>query len=315
MYHLINENEDFLVVNKQPEVSIHDEDNAADVLNKNNKGLIKQLRIDFNNNAIAPVHRLDKSTSGLLICSKNSQAASVLSQAFQHRQVEKYYLAISENKPSKKQGLITGDMLRTRNGCWKLSKAKTNPAATQFFSYSLNAINNSRGRLFVLKPHTGKTHQLRVALKTIDATILGDRRYGKVKKIDVTAAKQLSSNTLADHKTNKLSLDVTTNDTEDVNKIKNVPAYTERMHLHAYVLRFYYKDRPYCYCVLPSGGEFTDELNHYIKSTLSEPWALEWPAFAKSNKTNSSNNKNIETNNNKSKIKEYKALDSSHKCN
>ena len=68
MYHLIDENEDFLVVNKQPEVSIHDEDNAVEASSKNNKGLIKQLRIDFNNNAIAPVHRLDKPTSGLLIC-------------------------------------------------------------------------------------------------------------------------------------------------------------------------------------------------------------------------------------------------------
>ena len=92
MYHLIDENEDFLVVDKQPEVSIHDEDNAVDFSDKNNKGLIKQLRLDFNNSAIAPVHRLDKPTSGLLICSKHSQAASVLSQAFQNRQVEKYYL-------------------------------------------------------------------------------------------------------------------------------------------------------------------------------------------------------------------------------
>jgi tRNA pseudouridine32 synthase/23S rRNA pseudouridine746 synthase len=303
MYHLIDENEDFLVVNKQPEVSIHDEDNAVEASSKNNKGLIKQLRIDFNNNAIAPVHRLDKPTSGLLICSKNSHAASVLSQAFQNRQVEKYYLAISQHKPSKKQGLITGDMLRTRNGSWKLSKAKTNPAVTQFFSYSLNSINNSHGRLFVLKPHTGKTHQLRVALKTIDATILGDRRYGKIKKIDVTVSNTIDSHTLSDHKTSSLSLEISKKNSKIDNKIKNVPAYSkqiERMHLHAYVLKFYYKDKRYCYRVLPSGGEFTDELNLYIKSTLNEPWALKWPAFSKSHKADNGNSSNIKSNNNKS---------------
>lgn len=275
MYRLIDENEDFLVVDKQPEVSIHDEDNAAEVSNKNNKGLIKQLRLDFNNSAIAPVHRLDKPTSGLLICSKHSQAASVLSQAFQNRQVEKYYLAISEAKPSKKQGLITGDMLRTRNGSWKLSKAQTNPAVTQFFSYSLANINNSRGRLFILKPHTGKTHQLRVALKTIDAAILGDRRYGKNKNI------------IDDFCKNTNSKNVNVNSDED---------QSDRMHLHAYALRFYYKDNHYSYSVLPRGGEFTDELNEYIKTTLNEPWALKWPFFPKNKKTNnchttSANNK------------------------
>lgn len=284
MYDLIDENADFLVVDKHPEISIHDENNAVVVSKENNKGLIKQLRIDFNNNTIAPVHRLDKSTSGLLICSKNSQAASVLSQAFQNRQVEKYYLAISDNKPSKKQGLISGDMLRTRNGSWKLSKAKTNPAVTQFFSYSLNIINNSRGRLFVLKPLTGKTHQLRVALKTIDATILGDRRYGKIKKIDVAAPKDISGRAKFDENINGLNLDDTENNNVGPHKIKNTSVHIEqieRMHLHAYVLRFVYNDKNFSYCALPKGGEFTDDLNHYIKSNLGEPWALKWPAFAK----------------------------------
>jgi tRNA pseudouridine32 synthase/23S rRNA pseudouridine746 synthase len=265
MYHLIDENEYFLVVDKKPEVSIHDEDNAVDISDVNNKGLIKQLRLDFNNSAIAPVHRLDKPTSGLLICSKHSQAASVLSQAFQNRQVEKYYLAISEIKPSKKQGLISGDMLRTRNGSWKLSNAQTNPAVTQFFSYSLANINNSRGRLFILKPHTGKSHQLRVALKTIDASILGDRRYGKIKKAVGDSSFGIKSS----------------NTNNDVNiGVDQI----DRMHLHAYVLRFYYKDKPYSYSVLPKGGAFTDELNDYINASLNEPWTLKWPAVSKKNK-------------------------------
>ena len=287
MYHLIDENEDFLVVNKYPEVSIHDEHHVVDTSSINNKGLIKQLRIDFDNNTIAPVHRLDKSTSGLLICSKNSQAASVLSQAFQNHQVEKYYLAISENKPLKKQGLILGDMLRTRNGNWKLSKQKVNPAVTQFFSYSLGAINNRVGRLFVLKPRTGKTHQLRVALKTMNATILGDKRYGKLSKAGPATLEHAGQISCAidktdDRKVDDCKVDVIKNNSEVDNTIINMltqPSRVERMHLHAYVLRFHYKSESYCYQVLPSGGEFTDELNCYIKSILSEPWALKWPIF------------------------------------
>lgn len=246
MYRLIDENEDFLVVDKQPEVSIHDEHHEDDQIVRgvaSNKGLIKQLRVDFNNKQIAPVHRLDKPTSGILLCSKNSQAASVLSQAFQNRSVEKYYLAISMGKPLKKQGLVCGDMQRTRNGNWRLSKTTSAPAITQFFSHSLMSITGSKGRLFVLKPHTGKTHQLRVALKTIAAPILGDKRYKKT-----------------------------------INK--SVDSQSVRMHLHAYVLRFAYKNTQYSYTTLPEGGEFTAEVTHYINESLAHPWLLEWPKLS-----------------------------------
>jgi tRNA pseudouridine32 synthase/23S rRNA pseudouridine746 synthase len=64
-------------------------------------------------------------------------------------------------------------MKKGRNGSYLLLKTNENPAVTQFFSYSL-APNL---RLFLLKPHTGKTHQLRVAMKSLGAPILGDSRY------------------------------------------------------------------------------------------------------------------------------------------
>jgi len=172
LYTIIAEHEDFLVVNKQPEVSMHLENQ-----NSNDIGLIQRLRLDFNTPHIYPVHRLDKPTSGLLLCAKTSEANSQLSQLFQNRKVEKYYLAISDQKPKKKQGLIAGDMERTRKGNWKLSKTNSKPAVTQFFSESLG----EGKRLFILKPHTGKTHQLRVALKSLGSPIMGDRRYAPAK--------------------------------------------------------------------------------------------------------------------------------------
>jgi tRNA pseudouridine32 synthase/23S rRNA pseudouridine746 synthase len=48
-----------------------------------------------------------------------------------------------------------------------------NPAVTQFFSYSIG----NKQRLYLLKPHSGKTHQLRVALSSIGAPIVGDPLY------------------------------------------------------------------------------------------------------------------------------------------
>jgi len=166
MYFIIDDRPDFLVVSKQQGVGIH--------MEGDNLGLIAQLKSDLSLEELYPVHRLDKVTSGLLLCAKTHAAASELSQLFQDRQVEKYYLAISDKKPKKKQGAIIGDMERSRRGSWKLCPTKNSPAVTQFFSYSLN----HGKRLFLLKPKTGKTHQLRVALKSLGAPISGDRLYG-----------------------------------------------------------------------------------------------------------------------------------------
>ena len=78
-------------------------------------------------------------------------------------------------KPKKKQGLIIGDMQKARNGAWKLCPSKENPAITRFESVSCEP----NLRLFILKPQTGKTHQLRVAMKSLGSPILGDALYGK----------------------------------------------------------------------------------------------------------------------------------------
>ncbi len=166
MYYLIAQHKDFIVVSKYRGVCVHCEPGQP--------GLMVRLKHDFKCETIFPVHRLDKVTSGLLVCAKNSAAASTLSQQFEQRSVEKYYLAISDQKPKKKQGLVRGDMERGRRGAWKLCHSQSNPAVTQFFSTSLGAGQ----RLFVLKPKTGKTHQLRVALKSLGSPIVGDRLYG-----------------------------------------------------------------------------------------------------------------------------------------
>jgi len=166
VYSIVENHPEFIVVSKWHDACIHTEGDEL--------GVIAQLKKDLQLLNIFPVHRLDKVTSGLLLCAKNKAAASELSQLFQGRKVEKYYLAVSDKKPKKKQGLISGDMEKARRGSWKLCHSNHNPAVTQFFSAALTCGQ----RLFLLKPSTGKTHQLRVALKSIGSPISGDRLYG-----------------------------------------------------------------------------------------------------------------------------------------
>lgn len=170
MFDILYQNADFLVINKHPNVSVHKDDGDTSLLIELAQSKTVEL---LAGQKLYLVHRLDKMTSGILLLAKHQQAASKLSQLFASRSVNKYYLAIGVKKPKKKQGLVSGDMERSRRSSWKLLKSQNNPAKTQFFSLA----GESGQRLFLCKPHTGKTHQIRVALNSIGSSIVGDDIY------------------------------------------------------------------------------------------------------------------------------------------
>ncbi len=161
---LIAETMDFVVLNKAAGVSFHSEQGA---------GLVVQAEQALGYKLFA-VHRLDKVTSGLIVLARSSQAAAELTQLFTRHHVEKYYLALSLNKPAKKQGWVKGDMAAARRGAWKLLKTQHNPAVSYFVSQGFSDIPL---RAFLIKPYSGKTHQIRVALKSVGAVIAGDTLY------------------------------------------------------------------------------------------------------------------------------------------
>jgi tRNA pseudouridine32 synthase/23S rRNA pseudouridine746 synthase len=170
MFKTIVEHPDFIIIDKAAGINFHDEGVPGSGL----FSLVKQyIQTQNNCNELYPVHRLDKITSGLLIFAKSLSAAQIFNQLFNEHLIEKYYIAIADKKPQKKQGLIKGDMTKSRRGMFKLLRSLTNPAITQFFSFNLSG----KQRIYLLKPHSGKTHQLRVALTSLGAPIIGDPLY------------------------------------------------------------------------------------------------------------------------------------------
>lgn len=161
---IVSEQEDFIVINKRPGINFHSEDGEF--------GVVVAAERYFKLKLFS-VHRLDKMTSGILLLAKSSVAASRLSELFKNQEIQKFYLAIADKKPKKTQGLIKGGMEKSRRSMWKLTRNSDNLAITQFFSFSLG----EGKRLFVVKPKTGKTHQIRVALKSIGSAICGDAIY------------------------------------------------------------------------------------------------------------------------------------------
>lgn len=197
MYKTIAEHHDFIVVDKSAGVNFHDEGDIGSGLFSQVKSMVKSQGNAMVKNQVKnyltkeqqsqdkevelyPVHRLDKMTSGLVIFAKTLACAQIFGQLFKDHDIEKYYLAIADKKPSKKQGLIKGDMGKSRRGMFKILRTMENPAITQFFSYTIA----NKQRLYLLKPHSGKTHQLRVALASIGAPIVGDPLYYTTSKAD-----------------------------------------------------------------------------------------------------------------------------------
>ena len=159
--------DDFIIIYKPCGLSVHKDQSEI--------GLTTLLARQLNVPQVWLVHRLDKVTSGLLIFALNAESAAEFFRLFSEHHIQKTYLALSNQKPKKKQGLIVGDMQKSRNGAWKLCQSKENPAITRFESVSCEP----NLRLFILKPQTGKTHQLRVAMKSLGSPILGDSLYDK----------------------------------------------------------------------------------------------------------------------------------------
>lgn len=211
----------FVITHKRSGVNFHSEEEAGFVVQ-----MSEQLGIP-----LFPVHRLDKMTSGMVILAKNSETAAQFGKMFENREIEKYYLAISMRKPKKKMGWIKGDMAKARRGDYKLLSTMENPAITQFVSCALR----THERFFLIKPHTGKTHQIRVALKSLGSPIAGDERYAQA---------------------------------DDARK-------EDRGYLHAYALRFRLNGEDFSFVLPPDEGErFISTACIEQLATWNKPWEL-----------------------------------------
>jgi 23S rRNA pseudouridine1911/1915/1917 synthase len=122
------------------------------------------------------VHRLDKDTSGVLIAAKSPEALETLSRQFRDRALEKQYLAIVKGVPPG-SGVIDTLIARDPHNRKRFAVAvdRGRRAVTEY------RVLKSYGAysLVVLKPETGRTHQLRVHMAHLAAPVLGDPVYAR----------------------------------------------------------------------------------------------------------------------------------------
>lgn len=124
------------------------------------------------------LHRLDKETSGLLVVGLSARAYDGLREAFEKREVRKFYWAVCTKAPSKDAGVIDLPLVettatKTGQKLARISRAAGKPAQTAY--RVLEASPNAA--LIEARPLTGRLHQVRVHLDAIGSPILGDGFY------------------------------------------------------------------------------------------------------------------------------------------
>jgi tRNA pseudouridine32 synthase/23S rRNA pseudouridine746 synthase len=138
---------------------------------------LDELKMGFHRPPLA-MHRLDQDTSGCLLLARNPKAMKRFQQAFEGREVQKFYLAVIAAAIHEENGIIDLALAKTSSAQagWRMVADPVGQPATT--SFRRIAVRDGQ-TLVEFQPLTGRTHQLRVhAREAFGSGIVGDRVYG-----------------------------------------------------------------------------------------------------------------------------------------
>jgi 23S rRNA pseudouridine1911/1915/1917 synthase len=207
------ENDEFIALNKPAGVlSIPDREGKETSL----KRLLEEKY-----GKIYVVHRIDRDTSGLIVFAKNETAHKELSQLFESREIEKYYVGLVHGSFSQPSGNIIASITEhpAKNGKMVTHRKGKHSETDYEVLEQFRLFSWVRFRI-----HTGRTHQIRVHMQHIGHTLVCDDLYGDGKPLFISMLKN-------DYKLSK-------------NELDERPILS-RLALHSYQLKFVFKGEEY----------------------------------------------------------------------
>lgn len=174
---VIYEDEDILVINKPTDLTVHPapsvkEATLVDWLK--HKGVSLSTISGEERHGI--VHRLDKGTSGAMVVAKNNESHQFLSEQLQDKSMGRYYIAVITPPLKEAITVIEKSIARSPHNRLKMGCVESGKYAKTVFK-ALALSNDEKSQLIACKLFTGRTHQIRVHLESLNRHILGDHIY------------------------------------------------------------------------------------------------------------------------------------------
>lgn len=175
---ILYEDEETLVVNKQPGLVVHPREGVREAT------LINAVRVRYPEVADIDdterggiVHRLDRDTSGVIALAKTEESQAVLKEQWRNRETEKYYLALVEGRPDPAEGIIEAPLGPDPADPRKRAVVEDGQYARS--QYRVLEQYGGEAALVEVRIFTGRTHQIRVHMLAVGHPILGDFQYGR----------------------------------------------------------------------------------------------------------------------------------------
>jgi 23S rRNA pseudouridine1911/1915/1917 synthase len=190
-FEVLHEDRSLVVINKPPGLVVHPAAGHAD------QTLVNGLLHRYADMAALAggrpgiVHRLDKDTSGIMLVARTEKIQAMLSTAFKERRIRKTYHALLLRSPADRSGRIVAPVGRHPVHRKKMTVRPDGRYAATVWEV-LETFHN--GFCFAeIEIETGRTHQIRVHMSSLNAPVAGDVLYGGKpdKKSEITAGRQL----------------------------------------------------------------------------------------------------------------------------
>lgn len=169
--HIVYEDDDFVVCQKDVGILVHSDGTREHSLTDDVNGYYEQFSYPY---PVIPVHRIDKDTSGLVIFAKHILALSYMSHLFEHHHIEKSYDVMVYGEVKEKKQVITSKIGKDRHSNKQRVTPEGKDAKTTLSLVSTDGITSKLN----VQIDGGRKHQIRVHLASIGYPVIGDQLYG-----------------------------------------------------------------------------------------------------------------------------------------